>query len=121
MSNSPRTVLVCDDDESILDVTSILLSYAGFNVLIQQESNRLIRQAIKEQPDVLLLDIWMPLMSGDQLTRIIKKTSEIAHIPVILFSAAIDGKIIAKEAGADRFIEKPFDLDNLSHIINDVL
>lgn len=120
MSTLPRKVLVCDDDNAILDVTGMLLEYAGFNVITQIDSRLVISQAIAERPDVMLIDIWMPL-PGDRLTREIKKTPQLYHIPVILFSAAIDGKIIAKEAGADYFIEKPFDVENLAALINSAI
>ncbi|UEG51381.1 response regulator [Mucilaginibacter daejeonensis] len=116
----PCKVLVCDDDVDILDMTGMLLEFAGFRVITQINSRKMIDQAIAERPDVMLIDIWMPL-PGDQLTKEIKLTPQLAHIPVILFSAAIDGRIIAKEAGADRFIEKPFDVDNLAAIINSVI
>lgn len=121
MEENARKILVCDDDESILDVTSMLLSFAGFEVLTQINSKKLLQQALQEQPDLFLIDIWMPDLPGNEVTKLIKATPELAHIPIILFSAAIDGNIIAKEAGADRFVEKPFDVDNLSQIINDVL
>lgn len=120
MSLAIRKVLVCDDDDAILDVATMLLEDAGFQVVAQINSNKVISQAIEEKPDVMLIDIWMPL-PGNELTKQIKKTPELAHIPVILFSAAIDGKIVAKEAGADYFIEKPFDVLNLATIINSVL
>lgn len=120
MGVSPCKVLVCDDNADILDVTSMLLEYAGFQVVTQINSRKVIDQAMVEQPNVMLLDIWMPF-PGDELTKQIKQTPQLAHIPVILFSAAIDGKMIAKESGADRFVEKPFDVANLSEIIYAVL
>ncbi|UEG51879.1 response regulator [Mucilaginibacter daejeonensis] len=113
-------VLVCDDDKDILDMTSMLLEYSGFEVITQINSSKVIDQAIAEKPDVMLIDIWMPF-SGDELTRQIKKTPQLLRIPVVLFSAAINGKMIAKEAGADRFVEKPFDVENLAAIINSVI
>ncbi|MCD8739006.1 response regulator [Mucilaginibacter roseus] len=113
-------VLVCDDDNDILDMTSMLLEFAGFQVITQINSNKVIDQAIAERPDVMLIDIWMPF-PGDKLTRQIKQTPQLSRIPVVLFSAAINGKMIAKEAGADRFVEKPFDVENLAAIINSVI
>lgn len=120
MKMPPCKVLVCDDDVDILDMTGMLLEFAGFRVITQINSRKMIDQAIAERPDVMLIDIWMPL-PGDQLTKEIKLTPQLAKIPVILFSAAVDGRIIAKEAGADHFIEKPFDVDNLAAIINSVI
>ncbi len=120
MKMPPYKVLICDDDADILDVTGMLLEFAGFRVITQINSNKVIDQAIAERPNVMLIDIWMPF-PGDQLTKEIKRIPQLAHIPVILFSAAINGKILARQAGADMFVEKPFDVENLTAIINSVI
>ncbi|WP_345949226.1 response regulator [Mucilaginibacter sp. PAMB04274] len=107
-----KKILVCDDSIDILDMTSMILD-DDFEVITQSNSTELIGQALIEQPDLMLIDLWMPFLPGDQLTRTIRLTPDIAHIPIIIFSAAVEGKQMAKEAGAQDFIAKPFDIDIL--------
>lgn len=119
MSTIPCKILVCDDDHAILEVTSMLLEFEGFQVVTQIDSHKLIDQALIEKPDVMLIDIWMPL-PGNIIMEGIKQMPDLAHIPVILFSAEIDGRNIAKKSGADRFIEKPFEIDSLALAIHEL-
>ena len=113
--------MICDDEPDILEMTGMLLEIEDFEVSTQVNSGHLIEQAIQEQPDLLLLDLWMPFLPGDQLARNIRNTPELAHIPIIIFSAAPDGKTKAEAAGADGFIAKPFDGNNLVKLIQSIL
>jgi CheY-like chemotaxis protein len=90
-----------------------MLEAGNYEAVTEPDSTRLISRAIKEKPDVLLLDLWMPFLPGDELARAIRNTPEIAHLPIIIFSAAIDGKEKAVRAKADYFVSKPFDMDVL--------
>lgn len=119
MYSSACKILVCDDDHDILEVTSMLLEFEGFQVLTQIDSNKLIDQALTEKPDIMLIDIWMPL-PGNIITENIRQIPDLAHIPIILFSAEIDGQNIAEKSGADRFIEKPFEIDSLALAIHEL-
>lgn len=120
MNSGLYKVLVCDDDYDILDITSMLLEYEGFKVITQIDSNKLIDQALKEQPDVMLVDIRMPL-PGNVIAKQMKQMPQLAHIPIVLFSAEIDAHKIAFKSGADGFIEKPFDADNLASVIRSLI
>lgn len=113
--------MVCDDDQGIVDVLEILLETEGFNVITEINSTNVIKQIEKNAPDLLLLDLWMPLLSGDQVLKIIRNTEAIKKLPVIVLSASVDGLDIADDAGADDFVAKPFNLDDIISKIRNIL
>ena len=73
----------------------------------------LANTVISRWPEIVLLDLWMPVLSGDQVLRNLRQNELTADLPVIVFSASTDGRVIAMEAGASDFVSKPFDLDML--------
>lgn len=108
-----KKIMVCDDDQGILDVLQMLLETEDFTVCTEIESPNLIDKIRNQNPDLLLLDLWMPILSGDQILKTIRQTEEIKHLPVVVLSASVDGSDIASDAGADAFVAKPFDMDDL--------
>ena len=113
--------MVCDDDQGILDVLEMLLETEGFGVYTEINSTNLVDQIVSKSPDLLLLDLWMPLLSGDQVLKTIRNTDPIKNLPVIVLSASVDGSDISKDAGADSFVAKPFDMDDLVQKIRSLL
>ncbi|UEG51930.1 response regulator [Mucilaginibacter daejeonensis] len=113
-----KRILICDDDQDILDLTSLILE-DDYEVATEVDSTRLIRQAEAFKPDLILLDMWMPKITGDQLVRFLKKLPNLQHIPVVIFSASSDGNQKAMEAGANGFLAKPFDIDELIRIVSE--
>ncbi|REC42771.1 response regulator [Chryseobacterium piscium] len=116
-----KKIMICDDDDSILEVLQMLLEIDGYTVYLENNSTNLIKQISNINPDLLLMDLWMPVLSGDQLLKTIRTTSELKNLPVIILSASVDGKEIASSAGADMFIAKPFDMDDVSSGIEKLL
>jgi len=116
-----KKIMVCDDDQGILDVLEMLLESEGFTVFTEINSTNLIKQIQIDKPDLVLLDLWMPLLSGDQVLKAIRSTEGINDLPVIVLSASVDGDDIAADAGANNFVAKPFDLDDIVSKINGLL
>ncbi len=116
-----KKIMVCDDDQGILDVLQMLLETEGFTVFTEINSTNLIKQIHIDKPDLILLDLWMPLLSGDQVLKAIRSTQGISDLPVIVLSASVDGDDIASDAGANDFVAKPFDLDVIVAKINGLL
>lgn len=116
-----KKIIVCDDDQGILDVLQMLLETEGFTVFTEINSTNLIKQIQSNAPDLVLLDLWMPLLSGDQVLKSIRSTEGIKELPVIVLSASVDGNDIASDAGANDFVAKPFDLDDIILKINKLL
>jgi len=113
MTMENKKIMVCDDDQGILDVLQMLLESEGFDVITEINSTNLIREMNTNLPDLLLLDLWMPVLSGDQVLKTLRTMEEFKNLPVIVLSASVDGNSIANGAGATDFVPKPFDMDDL--------
>ncbi len=117
-----KRIMICDDDEGILEVLELYLELEGYVVFTVANSIKLVEQITLHSPDLLLLDLWMPLLSGDQAIRIIRESDMLSALPIVVLSASVDGAAVASAMGADGFIAKPFDLDdiklNIDRIIN---
>ncbi|MDR6737887.1 PleD family two-component system response regulator [Sphingobacterium sp. 2149] len=108
-----KTVFICDDDSTIVDMLQMLLEMSGYDTIIETNSLNALGVIREKQPDVILLDIWMPMLSGDELIRKIREDKELKELFIICISASKDGKDVAFRAGANRFIAKPFDINDL--------
>jgi len=108
-----KKVLIFDDDTDILEVCTIVLETNGFEVTTQGNCDDLLRKVLDCSPDVVLMDNKIPPIGGITATREIKATPAFRDLPVVYFSANQDIARLAAEAGADHYIEKPFDLDEL--------
>lgn len=113
--------MICDDDQSILDVLQMLLESEGFEVIAEIDSTQLIGKMQTYSPDILLLDLWMPVLTGDQVLKALREIEEFKFIPVIVLSASVDANNIAHGAGATDFLPKPFDMDDLIFKIKELL
>ena len=112
-----KKVFVCDDNDGILDVSTIVLEGAGYDVVTAKNGEEL-RENIKcILPDLILMDLWMPGDGGDVLTQEIKENDYTKHIPVIVFSACRNIESAAEKAGADGYLKKPFDIQALKSVV----
>lgn len=108
-----KKILLCDDDEGILDMLEILLEGSGYEIIVESNSLNVYRIISEHKPDLLVLDLWMPMLSGDQVVKGIRNNPTIEGLPIIVISASRDGKEIAIDSGANEFVAKPFDIDHL--------
>jgi two-component system cell cycle response regulator DivK len=115
-----KKVLVFDDDEDILEICKYVLERRGLKVFTKQSCDDVIEDVKKIGPDVVIMDNWIPDIGGVEAIRILKSNAEFGKIPVILFTASKDIQKIAKEAGAEAFIAKPFNLKELEEKVEDV-
>lgn len=109
-----KKIMVCDDDQGILEMMEMILEEYGYEVLTESKSINVLKQLEREKPDILLLDIWMPVLSGDQVLKSIKAEPKLKSLPIIMYSASAEGKTIAEKSGANDYISKPFDIDDLN-------
>ncbi|WP_316795136.1 PleD family two-component system response regulator [Pedobacter agri] len=110
-------ILICDDEHDILTITEYILTESGYNVIAISNSLMVIDEIGKKMPNLILLDLSMPKLTGDQIVADLKSDPAFQKIPVIIFSANRDGRKVAMEAGADDFIDKPFDIDVMLKIL----
>lgn len=107
-----KKILIADDDPAILDSLQLLLEEEGYTVETTI-SGQTIQRMNEHLPDLLLLDIWMSGVDGRDICRELKTKEHTKKIPVIMVSANKDAKAIAKSSGADDFIAKPFQMEEL--------
>ena len=112
MEHPGKKILLADDDPAILDMLTLFLEEVGYEVETTHDELTL-RTFEHGLPDLLLLDVWMSGWNGQDICRFLKSQEATKRLPVILFSANRETKQIASEAGADDFIIKPFDLEEL--------
>lgn len=116
-----KKILVVDDDHSIVDVMDIILKEAGFEVINTTQGSEAIMLAQKEKPDLILLDILMSGFDGREITKKLKRNGKTKNIPVIIISANKFTKEIARQIGADDFILKPFEMNDLLAKVRKIL
>jgi DNA-binding response OmpR family regulator len=107
-----KTIMVADDDPGILDAICIMLEFEGYQVHCTPNGGEVLNMEGK-LPDLLLLDIWMSGIDGRDICKQLKTNSYTSKLPVVLISASKDIKGSALAAGADDFLAKPFDIDDL--------
>ena len=112
---------MCDDDRDILEMLEIALEINGFDVVSEQDSTLIFRAIDSSSPDAILLDLWMPVLSGDEIVKKLRADPDKNKIPVVVISASQDGKEVALKAGADQYLEKPFDIDRLVSCLQEVM
>ena len=116
-----KHIIVCDDDEGIADVATIVLTEAGYFVTPLTKSSDIFQTIQEKRPHLILIDLWMPDMSGEEITRNLKENSDTKDIPIIIISANKNTSDVAEKAGANGFIDKPFDLDELERVVKKYL
>lgn len=116
-----KKIVICDDDEGILDMLTFVLEDSGYHIVAEPNSLNLLPLIQAERPDLLLIDLWMPVLSGDQVVKKLKADPGTRNLPVVIISASTDGRSIARDAGADSYIAKPFDIDQLVNTVSEVL
>ena len=109
-----KKILVCDDDESILDVVKIVLKNNNYDVRTESLGKKFLKAVREYSPDLILLDNSMPAFDSKKTIKLIKRLKD---IPIILISATNGLEKRAKELQADDFIEKPFDMGDFLKII----
>lgn len=112
-----KKVMIFDDDEDLLEVCSLILSARSFEVILKNRCTDIIKDIQIHQPDVILMDSWIPDLGGIRATNLIKTNREFSHIPVIFFSANNNVEELAEQAGADFSLQKPFNIAELEKLV----
>jgi len=116
MAPIPKTViLVADDEDSMVLMLKEALQSVHYEVVVAHNGEEAIETLRKSPPDLVLLDVQMPKMSGFDVCRQIKSDIFLRHIPVMMLTAqaGTSSKVTGLEQGADDYLTKPFDLTEL--------
>jgi two-component system cell cycle response regulator DivK len=120
MNNKVKRIIIFDDDEDILSICRYILEEQGWEVHTFTDCNNILEKVSGVCPDIILMDNWIPDAGGIIATQTLKKNGELKNIPVVYFSANSDIQLLADHAGAETYLAKPFDLEELERVINTV-
>ena len=123
MGETMPKILVAEDERDIRELIGFTLRFAGFDVILVSNGIEAIEKASQEQPDLILLDVRMPKMTGYEACRQLKENPATSQIPVVFLSAkGQEGEIKeGLDVGAIEYIVKPFAPDDLTDQVKDIL
>jgi DNA-binding response OmpR family regulator len=118
-----RLVLVAEDEDDVRELIVSVFEFSGFDVIGVPDGAAAVKAATESLPDIILLDVRMPNMTGFEACQAIKADENTQHIPVIFLSAYGQEAEVATglELGAEEYLTKPFDLSELVKRVNDIL
>jgi len=120
VSERRPVVLVVDDEESFVDALQVGLAREGFEVRVARDGAEAMDEVADEVPDVILLDVMLPRLSGTDVCREIRRTSQVPIIMVTAKGSEIDA-VVGLEVGADDYVVKPYRLRELVARVRAVL
>ncbi len=112
MNGSEATILVVEDEESFIEALTVGLKREGFRVRVARDGVQALEQFDLVQPDLVLLDVMLPLISGVDVCREIRSRSKVPIIMVTAKTSEID-TVVGLEVGADDYVSKPYRLREL--------
>jgi DNA-binding response OmpR family regulator len=117
------TILLADDEEDIKTVVRLFLEEKGYDIITAFDGLDAIDITRREKPDLILLDIMMPVINGYEVCQKLKADPATAGIPIVMLSAAAHADSVKKglDAGAVDYLVKPFDPEKLDEIIIKIL
>lgn len=120
---SKAKILVAEDERDIRELIAFTLRFAEFEVVLTSNGIEAIDIALREKPDLIMLDVRMPKMTGYEACRLLKENPETRDIPVVFLSAKGQEDEIKRglSSGADEYILKPFAPDELTKRVEVIL
>lgn len=118
-----QMVVIAEDDAQIANLVRFKLEKSGYDVLVGENGKRGLELIREHQPDLVILDVMMPIMDGFEVLRTMKSEEPTREIPVIMLTARSMEEDILKgfEAGAVDYLTKPFSVSELAVRVNSIL
>jgi DNA-binding response OmpR family regulator len=113
-----KKILMIDDDKDHLSLCKLILEKEGHEVVTFSDDHEFLNSAVSIRPDMIFVDHYMGKSLGTEIVKKIRSHQATKNIPVIYFSSCADIINKAKEAGADRYLEKPFIINSLIEMAN---
>ncbi len=114
-----KAILLVEDDRDIVQMTTTYLTKKGHSVRSVNNCEAIWEAIDVEMPDIILMDLSIPRMGGAEATQKLKDSSRTSNIKIYLLSAFPGINIMAAEIGADGYLEKPFDINDLHKLVKD--
>ncbi len=105
----------------MLDVWMLFLRHSGHDVMRAADGTEALELVQTFEPDLIILDLMMPMLSGDMMLGIVRSTPSMAETRILVVSAHPKGKELADELGADDYLSKPVHLDQFTEYVNRLL
>ncbi len=114
-----KKILLVEDEKNIILGVKTCLEVADYHVAVVEDGEKAVASAVKEQPDLILMDLMLPKVNGFQACQQLKSMDETKHIPIVVLTAktAEEDKERAMQCGADSYMTKPFRPEELWHEI----
>ena len=116
-----KRILCVDDQKEILDLLSDYLGSLGFEVITAKNGDEGMKKALEVRPDLIFLDIMMPIKNGYAALRELKANEKLWDTPVIMLSVQSDMREMCQLEGADDFLSKGFRLKEVAHAVKKIL
>ncbi len=118
-----KKILIVDDEQDIVESLKFVLEGNDYTCYCAYNGEDGLNMARELMPDLLILDVMMPRINGYKISRLLKFDSKYKDIPILMITARSqeEDKLIGEETGADEYITKPFDLDEVLEIVNKYL
>ncbi len=116
-----KKTLIVEDHPDMLKVLTSEMEMMGFSVIGAKDGKEGVEKAIKEKPNLILMDIMMPFMDGRDATRLIRSNPETQDIPILVVTALSNNSVLESciEAGSNEYILKPFTFKELQKKVQD--
>src|SRR5688500_152618 len=110
MSTTTPTVLVIDDEKDLVELVRYNLEKEHIHAITAFDGQSAVEIALRHRPDLIVLDLMMPGMSGLEVCRLLRSDAKTAHVPIIMLTARASetDRIVGLEMGADDYVVKPF-------------
>lgn len=123
MIEKKSCILIAEDFEENRTALTLILKYAGFDVIEVENGRQAVEAVRQEEPDLVLMDVTLPVIDGLQATREIRSDEKFERLPIIILSAHDSDEIRreAAEAGGSEYLSKPFEIAELKKLIDGCL
>jgi CheY-like chemotaxis protein len=122
IGGSMKRILICEDDQEIIELTTIILKLTGHQVYVFKSCDNDIVQKVQNiKPDLVLMDLWLPEIGGEAAILQLKSDTVTRDIPIIVFSANNSALEVARRVNAEGCITKPFSITSFEDTVSQVL
>jgi DNA-binding response OmpR family regulator len=111
-----KKIIVVDDDDSVREIFGIILERAGYDLQLIGDANDILKKNFR-LPDLFILDKLLSGHDGLDICRFLKNQKDTRDIPVVMVSASPDISTFSQKAGADDYLEKPFEISHLLKVV----
>ena len=119
-AGTAKTILICEDDDNLRQLIRVVIG-AGYRIVEAGDGDEALTLASEHRPDLIVLDLMMPGMSGFDVLRHLRDDVSVDGTHIVVMSAWPNAQEAALEAGADKYIQKPFEPDHLTEIVESLL